>query len=150
LLFPEMLSPVAHPDIASKLKPNDPDGILAYPLLHDSDLTGWRAWFDDLDVSLKPRAHDRRFEDYSLVLAGAESGLGIALARLPLATAWLQQSELVRLDRRTVTSPLAYHIVAKHERRPQVLELIQRMHHVARTSPPSAEQTYATTVFMRE
>lgn len=94
--------PVAHPDIAAKLKATGPEGILAHPLLHDSDLTGWRTWFHDRDVSLKGRAHDRRFEDYTLVLSAAESGLGIALARLPLASAWLQQSKLVRLDRRTV------------------------------------------------
>jgi LysR family transcriptional regulator, glycine cleavage system transcriptional activator len=128
LLFPEELSPVAHPDIAAKLKANDLDGMLAYPLLHDSDLTGWRAWLHGRGISLKGRTHDRRFEDYTLVLAAAESGLGIALARLPLASAWLQQSKLVRLDRRTVTSPLANYIVtAKQERRPEVLELIQRL-----------------------
>ncbi|WP_245639650.1 LysR substrate-binding domain-containing protein [Paraburkholderia heleia] len=125
LLLPETLTPVAHPGVAAKLKTTGPGGILAHPLLHDSDLTGWRTWFQG-QVSLKGRAHDRRFEDYTLVLSAAESGLGIALARLPLATAWLRQSKLVRLDRRTVASPLANYIVtAKQERRPEVLELIQ-------------------------
>jgi LysR family transcriptional regulator, glycine cleavage system transcriptional activator len=128
LLFPETLSPVAHPDIAAKIKANDPDGILAHPLLHDSDLTGWRAWFDGHGVSLKGRQHDRRFEDYTLVLSAAESGLGIALARLPIAATRLQGSKLVRLDRRTVTNPLANYIVtSKQERRPEVLELIRRL-----------------------
>jgi LysR family transcriptional regulator, glycine cleavage system transcriptional activator len=128
LLLPETLSPVAHPDIAAKVKADDPEGILAHPLLHDSDLTGWRAWFHGHDISLKGRQHDRRFEDYTLVLSAAESGLGIALARLPLATAWLQQSKLVRLDRRTVSNPLANYIVTtRQERRPEVLELIQRL-----------------------
>lgn len=126
LLLPEMLSPVAHPDIAAELRRTGPEGLLAHPLLHDSDLTGWRTWFHGHDVSLKGRPHDRRFEDYTLVLSAAESGLGIALARLPLATAWLRRSKLVRLDRRTVASPLANYIVtAKQERRPEVLELIQ-------------------------
>jgi LysR family transcriptional regulator, glycine cleavage system transcriptional activator len=128
LLFLEQLTPVAHPDIAEKLKANDPDGLLAHPLLHDSDLTGWRTWFHGRDVSFKGRTQDRRFEDYSLVLAAAESGLGIALARLPLASGWVEKSKLVRLERRTVTNPLANYIVtAKQERRPEVLELVQRL-----------------------
>ncbi len=128
LLLPETLCPVAHPDIAARVKGDAPERLLAYPLLHDSDLTGWRAWFDGSGISLKGRAQDRRFEDYTLVLSAAESGLGIALARLPLATAWLKQSKLVRLDRRTVTSPLAnYMVMAKQERRPEVLDLIQRL-----------------------
>lgn len=128
LLLPETLSPVAHPDIAAKVKGDDPERMLAHPLLHDSDLTGWRAWFDGHDISLKGRAHDRRFEDYTLVLSAAESGLGIALARLPLATSWLKQSKLVRLDRRTVANPLANYIVTtKQERRPEVHDLIQRL-----------------------
>lgn len=55
-------------------------------------------------------------------LETAESGLGIALARLPLATAWLKQSKLVLLDRRAVASPLAnYMVTAKQERRPEYL-----------------------------
>ena len=35
-------------------------------------MTGWRTWFDALGVPFKPRAQDRRFEDYNLVLAAAE------------------------------------------------------------------------------
>ncbi|MBB2999256.1 MULTISPECIES: LysR substrate-binding domain-containing protein [Paraburkholderia] len=128
LLLPETLTPVAHPDIAAKIKANDPNGLLAHPLLHDSDLTGWRAWFDGHNVSLKRRQHDRRFEDYTLVLSAAEAGLGIALARLPIAATRLHGSQLVRLDRRTVANPLANYIVtSKQERRPEILELIQRL-----------------------
>jgi LysR family glycine cleavage system transcriptional activator len=127
-LFAETLCPVAHPDIAARVKGNAPERLLAHPLLHDSDLTGWRAWFEGSGVSLKGRAQDRRFEDYTLVLSAAESGLGIALARLPLATAWIKQSKLVRLDRRTVASPLAnYMVTAKQERRPEVVDLMQRL-----------------------
>jgi LysR family glycine cleavage system transcriptional activator len=30
--------------------------LLDRPLQHDSDVTGWRAWLDVLDIPLKPRA----------------------------------------------------------------------------------------------
>ena len=58
-----------------------------------------------------PRAQDRRFEDYNLVLAAAEAG-GVALARVPLADAYLKRSELVRVAHE-VDSVLRYYSHAK-------------------------------------
>ncbi|MFM0057550.1 LysR substrate-binding domain-containing protein [Paraburkholderia phytofirmans] len=131
--LPETLYPVAHPALAAQLaKQRHKRGdaaLLDVPLLHDSDVTGWRAWFDALGMPLKPRVQDRRFEDYTLVLAAAEAGLGVALARVPLADAYLQRSGLVRVSRHEVPSPLTYYFVhAKGETRPEVLALIDRMH----------------------
>ena len=130
--LPETLYPVAHPALAARLaKQRHKHGdaaLLDVPLLHDSDVTGWRAWFGALGIPLKPRAQDRRFEDYTLVLAAAEAGLGVALARVPLADAYLQKSGLVRVSRHEVASPLTYYFVhAKGESRPEVLALIDRM-----------------------
>jgi DNA-binding transcriptional LysR family regulator len=130
--LPETLYPVAHPALAAQLakQGHRPGGaaLLDVPLLHDSDVTGWRAWFDALDIPLKPRAQDRRFEDYTLVLAAAEAGLGVALARTPFADAYLRRSELVRVSHHEVVSPLGYYFVhAKGESRPEVLALLERM-----------------------
>jgi LysR family transcriptional regulator, glycine cleavage system transcriptional activator len=130
--LPERLYPVAHPALAAQLakqsRRRGDAALLDVPLLHDSDVTGWRAWFDALNIPLKPRTQDRRFEDYSLVLAAAEAGLGVALARTPLAAAYLGRSELVRVSRHEVASPLTYYFVhAKGESRPEVLALIERM-----------------------
>ena len=100
--LPETLYPVAHPALAAQLaKQRHKRGeaaLLDVPLLHDSDVTGWRAWFDALAIPLKPRAQDRRFEDYTLVLAAAEAGLGVALARVPFADTYLRRSGLVRVE----------------------------------------------------
>lgn len=132
-LITETLYPVAHPTLAARVKGGGIDALLAQPLLHDSDLTGWRAWFAARGVALKPRVQDRRFEDYTLVLAAAEAGLGIALARAPIVDAWLAQSPLVRVSRFSVTCPLAYHLVtARHERRAEVLALVERLRDAAR------------------
>ena len=130
--LPETLYPVAHPALAAQLaKQRHKRGDAALfdvPLLHDSDVTGWRAWFDALAIPLKPRAQDRRFEDYTLVLAAAEAGLGVALARVPFADAYLRRSGLVRVSRHEIASPLTYYFVhAKGESRPEVLALIDRM-----------------------
>jgi DNA-binding transcriptional LysR family regulator len=147
--LPEKLYPVAHPALAAQLaKQRHKRGdaaLLDMPLLHDSDVTGWRAWFDALDTPLKPRAQDRRFEDYTLVLAAAEAGLGVALARVPLADAYLQRSGLVRVSRHEVASPLTYYFVhAKGENRPEVLALIDRMQAAQRTA------SYANAAVLRQ
>ncbi|ALV61134.1 LysR family transcriptional regulator [Burkholderia cenocepacia] len=130
--MPERLYPVAHPRLAAQLarmrRGTGDAALLDMPLLHDSDVTGWRTWFDALGIPFKPRAQDRRFEDYNLVLAAAEAGLGVALARTPLADAYLQRSALVRVSRHEVDSLLSYHFVhAKGENRPEVLALMERM-----------------------
>ncbi|HDR9358352.1 LysR family transcriptional regulator [Burkholderia vietnamiensis] len=130
--MPEKLHPVAHPRLAAQLatlrRRGGDAALLEMPLLHDSDVTGWRTWFAALGIAFKPRAQDRRFEDYNLVLAAAEAGLGVALARTPLASAYLERSALVRVSRHEVDSPLSYHFVhAKGEARPEVLALMERM-----------------------
>ncbi|MDF3080048.1 LysR substrate-binding domain-containing protein, partial [Burkholderia sola] len=106
---------VAHPRLAAQLarmrRATGDAALLDMPLLHDSDVTGWRTWFDALGIPFKPRAQDRRFEDYNLVLAAAEAGLGVALARTPLADAYLRRSALVRVSRHEVDSLLSYHFV---------------------------------------
>ena len=132
-LMRETLYPVASPEMALRLKGASVSEMLAMPLLHDSDLTGWRAWCGAHGVSLRPRARDRRFEDYTVVLAAAEAGLGIALVRAPLASEWMARSRLVRLSDAEVVCPLQYHVVtAKREKRPEVLEVIARLHALAR------------------
>lgn len=128
LLLPESLYPVAAPAIAAKLDAGKSARLLDWPLLHDSDLTGWRTWFGAQGISLKPRPQDRRFEDYGLVLAAAQAGLGIALAREPFSNGWLARNDLVRIGRTAVASPLAYHVLtAKREVRPEVLDLVSRL-----------------------
>lgn len=129
-LMPEKLFPIARPELAQRLgNERDVRGWLDQPLLHDSDLTGWRAWFASIGVALKPRPQDRRFEDYLLVLAAAEAGLGMALARSPMVDQELADSaSLVRLSRREVDSPLRHYIVTRAgENRPAVRALIARM-----------------------
>jgi LysR family transcriptional regulator, glycine cleavage system transcriptional activator len=107
----EELYPIASRDLARKLAGATDADLADYPLLHDSDLTGWRAWLGPCGIRLKPRPQDRRFEDYSLVLSAAEAGLGIALARSPLTDDYLRKSGLVRVSKRTIQSPLNFYLV---------------------------------------
>jgi len=126
-LLPERLYPVARPDLARRIG-EAPDALLQAPLLHDSDLTGWRTWLGACGIALKPRPQDRRFDDYTLVLAAAEAGLGIALARAPLSDRAVRDGGLVRLGEREVPSPLGYHLITRiGETRPAAAALAERM-----------------------
>jgi LysR family glycine cleavage system transcriptional activator len=130
-LLPERLYPVAHPDLARRLG-GSPEALLQASLLHDSDATGWRAWFAACGIALKPRLQDRRFEDYTVVLAAAGAGLGVALARAPFSDRAVQDNGLVRVGEREVPNPLAYHLLTRPgETRPAVGVLVARMMELA-------------------
>jgi DNA-binding transcriptional LysR family regulator len=107
-LFEEWCFPIAAPDLAKRIGPGEPERLLNAPLIHDSDASGWRAWFAAHGLDYRPRPQDRRFEDYNLVLDAAACGLGIALARPPLAQGPIDAGRLVAVDSRTVLNPVSY------------------------------------------
>lgn len=107
-LFDEICYPIASPELARKIGSGAPERLLDYPLIHDSSATGWRAWFAEQGLDYRPAAHDRRFEDYSLVLDAAACGLGIALARPPLAQRDLDAGRVVAVDPRTARNSVSY------------------------------------------
>jgi LysR family glycine cleavage system transcriptional activator len=128
-LAPELLVPVASPTLADRLgwEPSV-DQILVEPLLHDSDASGWRAWLGASALRVGARPQDRRFEDYTLVLAAAEAGLGIALLRLPMAQRAEARGRLRRLSARTIVSPLTTYAVTRlGPLRPAVMAFITRL-----------------------
>ena len=108
-LFEEYCFPIAAPQLAREIGvTGDAARLLDQPLIHDSDAAGWRAWFMAQSLDYKPRPHDRRFEDYNLVLDAAMNGLGVALARPPLAADLIRQGKLVMLDQRMALNPSSY------------------------------------------
>lgn len=128
LLFDEHLSPVAIPSIARRVGRNASTSVIANePLLHDSNTGQWRAWLAGGGVRYKPRQVDRRFEDYDLVLAAAEAGLGVALLRRPFAEDWLRSGRLVPLSMRELKNPASHFVgIRRNETRPSVLSLVER------------------------
>ncbi len=107
-LFEEHIFPIASPGLATEIGKGDPARLLKYPLINDSDASGWRAWFAARDMDYRPRPHDRRFEDYNLVLDAAAHGLGIALARPPLTQDQLDAGRVAAVDNRVVLNPVSY------------------------------------------
>jgi DNA-binding transcriptional LysR family regulator len=107
-LFEEWCYPVASPALARAIGEGRPERFLDQPLIHDSDAAGWRAWFNAQGLDYRPRPQDRRFEDYNLVLDAAASGLGVALARPPLAQAQVAAGRIAAVDSRTALNPVSY------------------------------------------
>jgi DNA-binding transcriptional LysR family regulator len=130
LLLQERLQPAAAPVVAEAMGTRvKPEALLRAPLIHDSDASQWRLWLDAAgSPRFRPRSIDRRFEDYDLVLAAAQAGLGMALARLPLAQSWLDDGRLVAVSPRSVANPHAHYVVARPgEDREPVLRLQARL-----------------------
>lgn len=128
-LFDETLVPVAAPSLAERLG-TDARGadILTAPLLHDSDISQWRAWLDEADIRYRPRWQDRRFEDYDTVVIAAEAGLGVALLRLPLAEHALARGTVRAVSKRTLRNPAGHCVcVRQGETRGAVLTLADRL-----------------------
>lgn len=133
-LFEEWVYPIASPALAASIGKGDASLLLKYPLIHDSDASGWRAWFAAMNIDYRPRAQDRRFEDYNLVLDAAASGLGIALARPPLAGQQVASGRLAIVDDRTVLNPVSYWMDRPEGKmRPAAADLAGRIAHAAGT-----------------
>jgi LysR family transcriptional regulator, glycine cleavage system transcriptional activator len=127
-LFEELMFPVASPELAKTIGSGAAERMLKFPLIHDSDASGWRAWLGAHGIDYRPRPQDRRFEDYNLVLDAAANGLGIALARPPLTEKQLASGRIVPVDRRTVLNPVSYWMDRPQGRpRPAAAELARRI-----------------------
>jgi DNA-binding transcriptional LysR family regulator len=111
-IWSERAFPIAAPALARRLGP-DPEAqaILGFPIVHDSNIEGWRRWLAAEGVTYAPRGEDRRFEDYNIVIESCIQGLGIALARQPLSQAALESGRLVAICDRSVEHHVAFHLI---------------------------------------
>lgn len=115
-LWQEKAFPIASPALAERLRHgNGAQALLELPILHDSNIEGWRRWLAPEGVDYVPRGQDRRFEDYNLVIDACCQGLGIALARPPLSTAAVADGRLVPVSDRTIDYHVAFHLIRSDE-----------------------------------
>jgi DNA-binding transcriptional LysR family regulator len=128
-LWREEARPIAAPCLAAKLGPSPaPGDLLQRPILHDSNIEGWRAWFAAAGISYAPRTQDRRFEDYNIVLDACRNGLGIALARQPVADDALAAGTVTIVSLRSAPYPVAFYLIRSDDPlRPAAAEVAGRL-----------------------
>jgi LysR family transcriptional regulator, glycine cleavage system transcriptional activator len=76
--------------------------VLGRRLLHDDDGRAWRGWFAAAGLQGFEQAQHQYFSDYSLALAAALQGQGVALGTPPFIAAELHRGRLVQLGRTRV------------------------------------------------
>lgn len=112
VLWHERSFPIATRAMAERLGQNpDARSLLTMPILHDSNIEGWRRWLAPEGLEYLPRGQDRRFEDYNLVIDACLRGVGIALARPPLSDAALTSGRLVPVSDRTIDYHVSFHLI---------------------------------------
>jgi DNA-binding transcriptional LysR family regulator len=84
------------------------DAEVARARLIRCPLEPWRTWFAACGLALREPAAGTQFNDIGLMLDAAVAGFGVALLRLRLGAAWLENGRLVRLSDRSVPSPHHY------------------------------------------
>jgi len=116
LLKDEVL-PLASPAFVREQGPFEASAdIASLPLLR-SPLEPWRTWFAAHGLDWPEPTEGSQLNDVGLMCDAAAAGMGIALVRLKLATAWLDQGTLVRLG---TSAPFAKPIASPHAQSPNL------------------------------
>jgi DNA-binding transcriptional LysR family regulator len=127
-LFGEYVQPVASRELAERLYGLPATVVMKETLIHDSDGSDWRQWSRAAGIPFAPAGPERRFVDHDLALAAAAEGMGIALARLPLAGSALTCGRLVALDQPGYEAERGHHAVIRvGESRRSVLAVFDRL-----------------------
>jgi LysR family glycine cleavage system transcriptional activator len=115
LMAPELIV-VASPDLLrSGPAIREPADCLAFPLLHDSDRTDWRLWFEAQGVESRGRLKGSSFSDDHLMVRAAAAGQGLALVRDVYADDELRAGRLVRAIEVQWPTRFAYYAVGTAE-----------------------------------
>lgn len=86
-------------------------GFLEAGLLHDTDTSGWSAWFSRFGVVPPAEFEGPVFEDFNLLRAAALSGQGVALCPKAMIDTDLVQGGLVQLSDVTVLEEFGYYLL---------------------------------------
>ena len=112
----DVVTPVCSPDYLHEAGPFqgfDDAEQLARARLIRSPLEPWRTWFTACGIAQDEPLSGSQFNDIGLVLDAAVAGFGVALMRMQLGAAWLDNGRLVRLSPRQVASPHHYFLCWK-------------------------------------
>lgn len=131
-LCSEIVVPVASRAMAARL----PDDLANAPLLH---LTGrprlWSQWFEHLGGGEAAVWRGQRFDQFSMVIAAANAGLGVALLPSYLIEQELASGDLVQLFDTPMETENAYYIVTPEGRQDHRASALFRAWITSQVSP---------------
>lgn len=111
--LPGLTVPVAAPHLGG---PHTPHAMAAAGLLHDTDASGWRAWFDAAGFPGMAATGGPVFEDFNLLRAAALAGQGVALCPRAIIADDIREGRLQVLSEIAIRADCGYHIVANEGR----------------------------------
>jgi DNA-binding transcriptional LysR family regulator len=113
LLLAEQVTPACSPAYLNEFGPFDgfaSEAEIQRVRLLRSPLEPWSSWFGACGLVRSEPQLGGQFNDLGLVYDAAASGFGVALVRLKMAAAWLDNGRLVRLSARSTESPFGHYI----------------------------------------
>ena len=112
LLFEEVVVPVCSPALLRGRVELSPSALADMPLLQQSTRPdAWRQWFESQQVDAPRAMAGPRYEQYSMQVAAAASGLGVALMPTLLIEAELAAGQLVIASPHPVLSRRSYYLI---------------------------------------
>ena len=114
-LFGEEMLPVASPDFLAEHAVSEICDLPNVPLVHlESRSEAWGDWFRAAGISGPPRQDGRYFDQYSMVIAAALAGLGVAIVPGEMVQQELTSGALVLLQGPALGSAKRYYLVRPH------------------------------------
>lgn len=112
LLFAETVIPVCNPILLDGKTRLHAKQLLKYPLLQQATRPdAWRLWFNAQGVEAPNFMAGPRFELFSMQIAAAKAGLGIALVPSFLVLDELEQGQLLRPTLKETNSGYNYYLI---------------------------------------
>jgi LysR family glycine cleavage system transcriptional activator len=111
-LIDEVVLPVCHPSLLQGQGGGTPEALAELPLLQQSTRPdAWRQWFEAQGIVASQALAGARFELFSMTVAAAVHGMGLALVPRLLITQELARGELVVACDRPLANQRAYYLV---------------------------------------
>lgn len=138
LLLREQLVPVCAPGLMPSSVDLAPADLAAMPLLQQSTRPrAWQQWFAAAAVDAPFALSGPRYELFSMTVAAAAHGMGLALVPRMLVEPELARGELVVCCNQNLLAARAYYLVTpqRGEAKPALAQFCRWLSHVADESP---------------
>ncbi|MEA2789265.1 MAG: LysR family transcriptional regulator, glycine cleavage system transcriptional activator [Acetobacteraceae bacterium] len=130
--------PVAAPALVAQLGiPADPNALTRWPLVHDTQRTGWQLWFQSQGIAEIGAPRGASFDDSSLLMRAVLAGQGAGLLPAAMVAPDIAEGRLVKLADVAWLEDFAYFLVypITSQDRPKVAAFRQRILNAACLAP---------------